>query len=148
MRPCGNSTTAGESLVTWADGKHTVVDYDTTGALAAVVLQGTVGASMTLTLVASSVPAGFTAPPTYVINNDEPAFVVKPVRVEKPKNAAVDLKTWKGAVIVLQPDADVRFASKKSLEGSFRLIAVEAEKGKGDTFLFKKHDELKYVKKK
>jgi len=73
---CGNSTTAGESLVTWADGKHTVVDYDTTGALAAVVLQGTVGASMTLTLVASSVPAGFTAPPTYVINNDEPAFPV------------------------------------------------------------------------
>ena len=73
---CGNSTTAGESLVTWADGKHTVVDYDTTGALAAVVLQGTVGVSMTLTLVASSVPAGFTAPPTYVINTDEPAFPV------------------------------------------------------------------------
>jgi len=73
---CGSSTTAGESLVTWGDGKHSVIDYDTTGALAAVVLQGTVGASMTLTLVASSVPAGFTAPPTYVINTDEPAFPV------------------------------------------------------------------------
>src|SRR5213593_1011076 len=73
---CGSSTTAGESLVTWGDGKHSVIDYDTTGALAAVVLQGTVGVSMTLTLVASSVPAGFTAPPTYVINTDEPAFPV------------------------------------------------------------------------
>ena len=50
--------------------------YNTTGALAAVQLQGTVVASMTLTLVASSVPAGFTAPPTYVIDTDEPAFPV------------------------------------------------------------------------
>src|SRR6266481_329632 len=73
---CGSSTTAGESLVTWGDGKHSVIDYDTTGALAAVVLQGTIGASMTLTVVASSVPAGFTAPPTFVINTDEPAFPV------------------------------------------------------------------------
>ena len=73
---CGSSTTAGESLVTWGDGKHSVIDYDTTGALAAVVLQGTLGASMTLTLVASSVPAGYSAPPTYVINSDEPAFLV------------------------------------------------------------------------
>src|SRR2546430_4043642 len=73
---CGNSTTAGEALAAWGDGKNTVVDYDTTGALAAVQLQGTVVASMTLTLVASSVPAGFTAPPTYVINSDESAFPV------------------------------------------------------------------------
>jgi hypothetical protein len=73
---CGSSTTAGESLVTWGDGKHTVVDYSTNGALAAVVLQGTVGASMTLTLVASSVPAGDTAPATYTINSDEPTFAV------------------------------------------------------------------------
>src|SRR5438034_4782475 len=73
---CGSSTTAGESLATWGDGRHTVISYNTTGALAAVHLQGTVVASMTLTLVASSVPAGFTAPPTYVINTDEPAFPV------------------------------------------------------------------------
>ena len=71
---CGSSTTAGVSLSTWADGKHTVVSYNTTGALAAVQLQGTVVASMTLTLVASSVPAGCTAPATYTISSDEPTF--------------------------------------------------------------------------
>ena len=73
---CGNSTTAGEALAAWGDGKNTVVDYSTTGALAAVNLQGTVVASMTLTLVASSVPAGCTAPSTFTIATDEPAFVV------------------------------------------------------------------------
>jgi hypothetical protein len=71
---CGNSTTSGSALVTWGDGKHTVVDYDTTGALAAVLLQGTVGASMTLALVGSSVPASCTAPATFSISSDEPTF--------------------------------------------------------------------------
>jgi hypothetical protein len=85
-------------------------------------------------------------PPAYP-NGNEAAFVVKPVRVEKTKELPVDLKTWKGQVILLQPDTAVRFASQKSLEGAFRVIAVEAEKGKGETFLFKKRDELKYVKK-
>src|SRR5216110_3674409 len=33
---CGSSTAAGESLATWGDGRNTVVDYSTTGALAAV----------------------------------------------------------------------------------------------------------------
>src|SRR6266403_5227469 len=73
---CGSSTTAGEALATWGDGKHTVVSYTTTGAAAAVNLQGTIVASMTLTLVASSVPAGYTAPSTYTVSSDEPAFVV------------------------------------------------------------------------
>src|SRR5204862_2177028 len=73
---CGNSTTAGEALAAWGDGKNTVVDYDTTGALAAVQLQGTVVASMTLTLVASSVPAGCTAPSSYTLSRDEPTFAV------------------------------------------------------------------------
>src|SRR5437773_785324 len=73
---CGSSTTAGEALATWGDGKHTVVDYNTTGALAAVQLQGTVVASMTLTLLASSVPAGCTAPSSYTISTDEPTFAV------------------------------------------------------------------------
>src|SRR5213596_2975233 len=73
---CGSSTTAGESLATWGDGRHTVVSYNTTGALAAVQLQGTVVASMSLTLVASSVPAGCTAPSSYTIASDEPTFVV------------------------------------------------------------------------
>src|SRR6266446_1199445 len=64
---CGNSTTTGESLATWGDGRHTVVSYNTTGALAAVQLQGTVVASMTLALVASSVPASCTAPASFTI---------------------------------------------------------------------------------
>ena len=72
---CGNSTTAGASLVTWGDGNHTAISYNTTGALAAVQLQGTVVASMTLTLVASSVPAGCTAPASFTISSDEPTFV-------------------------------------------------------------------------
>ena len=73
---CGNSTTAGESLATWGDGLHTVVSYNTTGALAAVQLQGTVVASMTLALVASSVPASCTAPASFAIASDEPTFAV------------------------------------------------------------------------
>ena len=72
----GSSTTAGEALATWNDGKHTVIAYTTTGALAAVQLQGTVAASMTLTLVTSSVPAGCTAPSTFTISSDEPTFAV------------------------------------------------------------------------
>jgi len=68
---CGSSTTAGTALVTWNDGKNTVVGYTTTGALAAVQLQGMVAASMTLTLVASSVPAGYTAPSTYIVSSNE-----------------------------------------------------------------------------
>jgi hypothetical protein len=71
---CESSTTAGQALAVWEDGKHTVVDYDTTGALAAVQLEGTVAAIMTLTLVASSVPVGYTAPPTITIATDQPAF--------------------------------------------------------------------------
>jgi len=71
---CGNSTTAGEALITWGNGLHTVTDYTTTGAAAAVQLEGTVGASMTLTLVASSVPMGCTAPLSFTIDSDEPVF--------------------------------------------------------------------------
>jgi len=73
---CGSSTTSGEALATWDDGRHTVVGYTTTGAAAAVQLQGTIVASMTLTLVAGSVPAGWTAPSTYTIGSDEPVFAV------------------------------------------------------------------------
>src|SRR2546422_1928058 len=38
---CGSSTTAGGALATGGDGKHTVVDYQNTGAVAAGELQGT-----------------------------------------------------------------------------------------------------------
>jgi len=48
---CASSTTSGTSLVTWADGTHSVVSYATTGALAAVNLSGSVVPSMTLTAV-------------------------------------------------------------------------------------------------
>ena len=44
---CGNSTTGGIAVVQWADGTTTVVQYTTTGALAAVSLQGSVIASVT-----------------------------------------------------------------------------------------------------
>src|SRR5438105_11021748 len=73
---CGSSTTAGTALATWSDGRNTVVAYDTSGAGAAVELQGSVAASVTLALVSSSVPAGYTAPSTYVVSSDEPAFPV------------------------------------------------------------------------
>src|SRR6059036_2792139 len=73
---CDDGITAGESLATWGDGRHTVVSYNTTGALAAVQLQGTVVASMTLALVASSVPASCTAPASFAIASDEPTFAV------------------------------------------------------------------------
>ena len=73
---CGSSTTAGQAIASWGDGKNTVIDYATTGALAAVQLQGTVIAGMTLTLVSNSVPSGFTAPSTFTISTDEPAFPV------------------------------------------------------------------------
>jgi|SRR6185312_3010264 len=59
---CASSTTAGQALVTWADGTHTVLEYSTTGALAAVSLSGSVTESMTLTAVnpAAGDPATFT----------------------------------------------------------------------------------------
>jgi len=39
---CTNSTTSGTEVTTWSDGTLSVVSYTTTGALAAVGLQGTV----------------------------------------------------------------------------------------------------------
>jgi hypothetical protein len=48
---CESSTTGGTAIVTWADGTQTVVQYNTTGAAAAVHLQGTVAASVTLPAV-------------------------------------------------------------------------------------------------
>jgi len=73
---CGSSTTAGVAFAAWGDGRTTVIDYTTTGALAAVQLEGTVVVSVALALVPSSVPAGYTAPATYTISTDEPAFPV------------------------------------------------------------------------
>jgi hypothetical protein len=46
---CASSTTSGTAFVQWSDGKVTLVDYDTSGAAAAVALTGTVRPSITLT---------------------------------------------------------------------------------------------------
>jgi hypothetical protein len=48
---CESSTTSGTAIVTWADGSKTVVQYNTTGAAAAVHLQGTVVSSVTLAAI-------------------------------------------------------------------------------------------------
>jgi hypothetical protein len=45
---CSSSTTAGTAIATWADGTQTVINYSTSGAAAAVSLQGTVAPSVTL----------------------------------------------------------------------------------------------------
>lgn len=45
---CSSSTTQGLSLITWADGTRTLIQYTTSGAAAAVALQGTVAESTTL----------------------------------------------------------------------------------------------------
>jgi hypothetical protein len=45
---CGSSTTEGLSLITWADGTRTLIQYATTGAAAAVALEGSVVDSTTL----------------------------------------------------------------------------------------------------
>jgi hypothetical protein len=48
---CANSTTSGTAVAFWADGTRTIVGYDTTGATAAVELEGSVVDSLTLTPV-------------------------------------------------------------------------------------------------
>ena len=48
---CLSSTTSGTAIVRWADGTNTVESYSTTGALAAVVLTGSVVPSITLNAV-------------------------------------------------------------------------------------------------
>jgi hypothetical protein len=52
---CLSSTTSGTAIVQWADGTNTVETYSTTGALAAVVLSGSVIPSITLTAVPPAV---------------------------------------------------------------------------------------------
>ena len=58
---CATSTTSGESVARWADGTVTVISYSTTGAAAAVTLNGSVVASLTATL--SSYTGPTQAPP-------------------------------------------------------------------------------------
>jgi hypothetical protein len=58
---CLSSTTAGTAIVTWADGTQTVVDYSTSGAAAAVQLEGTVADSVTLQEVGGTSTATVTS---------------------------------------------------------------------------------------
>jgi hypothetical protein len=53
---CLTSTTAGESIVQWADGKTTVIKYTTSGAAAAVALTGSVVAATTEKNATTGVP--------------------------------------------------------------------------------------------
>jgi len=61
---CASSTTNGTAIVFWADGTTTVVGYSTTGAAAAVHLNGSVSSSVTLT--ATNAQPG--DPTTFTIN--------------------------------------------------------------------------------
>lgn len=60
---CASSTTSGYAISRWAGGGITVVQYSTTGALAAVALTGSVVPSVTVTPTASD-PVG--TPPTTI----------------------------------------------------------------------------------
>jgi len=61
---CSNSTTSGTSITQWADGDYTVVQYTTTGAAAAVSLQGTVVSGISLTGTDSTGAASTVTIPT------------------------------------------------------------------------------------
>lgn len=53
---CSNSTTAGVAIADWADGTRTLIRYATTGAAAAVSLQGSVLSSLVLHPVDATLP--------------------------------------------------------------------------------------------
>lgn len=61
---CANSSTSGISVTQWADGDYTVVQYTTTGAGAAVSLQGTVVSGVSVTGTDSSGAASTVTIPT------------------------------------------------------------------------------------
>jgi hypothetical protein len=63
---CAESTTSGTAVAFWSDGTATVVGYTTTGAAAAVELQGSVVPSVQLVLVSATGP---TPPPPPVITS-------------------------------------------------------------------------------
>lgn len=69
---CASSTTSGTALITWANGDYTVVSYKTTGATAAVALQGTVIQSVSATTIDPSTGQ----PVTTTYTTDEPATPV------------------------------------------------------------------------
>lgn len=78
---CSNSTTSGTAIATWADGTQTVISYTTTGAAAAVNLQGSVVPSVTLQAVnpATGQPTSTTVTTTrYAGNSSLGALAFQP----------------------------------------------------------------------
>jgi hypothetical protein len=73
---CAGSSTAGDALITWADGTTSVVDYTTASAGPAVSLQGTVVDSLTATLVPGSASPSGTAPATHTVSTTSTAVPV------------------------------------------------------------------------
>ena len=67
---CDESVSSGEAVVQWADGKYTVIDYSTQGALAAQELNGTVVAATSETTTNAS---GATVP---LFRTNEPSTPV------------------------------------------------------------------------
>ena len=65
---CGSSTTAGTAITNWADGSTTVINYDTTGAAAAVELTGTVVAGVNDTLASYTGPSKAPPAATHAVN--------------------------------------------------------------------------------
>ena len=72
---CASGTTSGTSVVTWADGKTSVISYNTTSAGAGVELDGNIINSVAVNLVPGSESvAGASAPPTFTITSNEPTL--------------------------------------------------------------------------
>src|SRR2546430_1538820 len=63
---CAQSTTSGVALATWSDGSNTVISYNTTGAAAEIVLQGTVVPSVDTVLMSFTGPTPPPRPPPAV----------------------------------------------------------------------------------
>jgi hypothetical protein len=82
---CGSSTTSGVSFVQWSDGKVTIVDYDTTGAAAAVALTGTILPSYTLT---KTNPDGTTSSLTVTTTRYAGGYAGGPLAFEPPDPTA------------------------------------------------------------
>jgi hypothetical protein len=73
---CAAGSTAGDALITWADGSTSVVDYTTTSAGPAVSLEGTVVDSLTASLVPGSTSPAGSAPATHTISSTSTAVPV------------------------------------------------------------------------
>jgi len=68
---CAQSTTSGFALATWSDGSNTVISYNTTGAAAEIVLQGTVVPSVDTVLVSFTGPTPPTSAPPAVLSGPD-----------------------------------------------------------------------------